>query len=102
MVRELARNASMVVHILNLDRLYLGGFFDPADLEVRELVTEEIRRNWTYPSPPTCEVFFSTHREHAVAYGAAGLILERAFAHPGDAADTMTSFRRSIGLFAQA
>ncbi len=83
MVRELARNAAMVVHILNLDRLYLGGFFDPRDVETQAIFTEEIRRNWTYPSPPMCEVSFATHGDQAVAYGAAGMLLARAFADPG-------------------
>ncbi len=83
MVRELARNAAMVVHMLNLDRLYLGGFFDPADVETQGIFTEEIRRNWTYPTPPQCEVSFASHGDHAVAYGGAGLVFERAFSDPG-------------------
>jgi predicted NBD/HSP70 family sugar kinase len=83
MVRELARNAALVVHVLDLDRVYLGGFFDARDVETQGAFTEEIRRNWTYPTPPMCEVAFSTNGDHAVASGAAGLILERAFADPG-------------------
>ena len=83
MVRELARNAAMIVHILDLDHLYLGGFFDSRDVETQAIFTEEIRRNWTYPTPPMCEVSFATHGEQAVAYGAAGMILARAFGDPG-------------------
>ena len=81
-MRELARNAAMIVHILDLDRLYLGGFFDPRDVETQAVFTEEIRRNWTYPTPPRCEVSFATHGEQAVAYGGAGMLLARAFAEP--------------------
>jgi predicted NBD/HSP70 family sugar kinase len=82
LVRELARTAAMIVHILDLDRLYLGGFFDPRDVETQAVFTEEIRRNWTYPTPPRCEVSFATHGEQAVAYGGAGMLLARAFAEP--------------------
>jgi hypothetical protein len=99
MVGELARNAAMIVHILDLDRLYLGGFFDPRDVETQAIFTEEIRRNWTYPTPPMCEVAFSSRRDLAVAYGAAGLILERAFAEPGvlEARPGKRSARRRAG-----
>lgn len=79
MVRELARNTAMIVHILNLDRVYLGGGFDARDVETQAIFTEEIRRNWTYPTPPLCEVEFSSHAELAVAYGGAGLVFEQAF-----------------------
>jgi hypothetical protein len=96
MVRELARNTAVVVHILNLDRLYLGGSFDRQDLEIQAIFTEEIRRNWTYPTAPMCEVEFSTHGELAVVYGAAGLILERAFADPSVLADRSASARVAL------
>jgi predicted NBD/HSP70 family sugar kinase len=82
MMRELARNAAMVVHMLDLDRVYLGGFFDPADVETQAIFTEQIRRNWTYPTQPRCEVSFATHGDHAVAFGGASLVFERAFSDP--------------------
>jgi predicted NBD/HSP70 family sugar kinase len=88
MVRELARNTALLVHVLNLDRVYLGGFFDPADEEVVGIMHDEIRRNWTYPTPPTCQVAFASHAQEAVAYGAAGLILARVFGDPGALAYT--------------
>ncbi len=82
-VRELARNTALTVHMLNLDRVYLGGFFDADDAEVRDVFDEEIRRNWAYDTPASCEVAFSSYGGWAVALGAAGLFLERAFGDPG-------------------
>jgi len=82
-VRELARNTALTVHMLNLDQVYLGGFFDSEDAEVSEIFVSEIRRNWAYPTPPSCDVAFSSYGSFAVAFGAAGLFLERAFGDPG-------------------
>ncbi len=79
MLRELARNAAMLVYMLNLDRLYLGGFFADQDVETRAIFAEEIQRRGTFPPSSACEVAFSSHGQHAVAYGAAGLILGHAF-----------------------
>lgn len=81
MARELARNAALLVNVLDLERLYLGGFFDQGDSEVEEIFREEILRNWSYPNQSVCEVTFSTHGKNAVAYGAAGLFLVRMFEH---------------------
>lgn len=81
MVRELARNTALLVNVLNLERLYLGGFFQADDGEVRDIFREEIRRNWSYPNQPACDVTFSTYGKNAVAYGAAGLFLARTFEH---------------------
>ena len=78
-VRELARNTSLLVNVLDLEYLYLGGFFREDDLELHKIFKQEIDKNWAYPSQPTCEVKFSTHGELAVAYGAASLFLVRAY-----------------------
>ncbi|MBX2812701.1 MAG: ROK family transcriptional regulator [Myxococcales bacterium] len=77
--RELARNTSLIVNILDLNYLYLGGFFDENDEAVRAIFQQETQRNWSYPNKPPCEVKFSTFGQYAVAYGAAALFLVRTF-----------------------
>ena len=79
LTRELARNSALLANVLNLERMYLGGFFDPSECDVRPIFEDEIKRNWSYPTKPACEVLYSTHRELVVAYGAAGLFLDRIF-----------------------
>ena len=77
--KELARNAALLVNVLDLDHAYLGGFFDPSDPEIADIFEKEIQKNWSYPSKPSCEVRFSTHGELSIAYGAASMFLVRAF-----------------------
>ena len=81
MTRELARNTALLVNVLDLERLYLGGFFHADDEESREIFREEILKNWSYPNQLACEVTFSTYGKNAVAYGAASLFLVRMFEH---------------------
>ena len=80
MTTELAKNAAMIVNALNLDRLYLGGIFDSSDVDTVKIFSKEIQHNWIYPNKPRCQVVLSSFGERAVAYGAAGMILERIFA----------------------
>jgi hypothetical protein len=45
------------------------------------VLAEEIRFNWPYPqSDLRCDIRFSSQGEKAVAYGAAGVVLNRLFA----------------------
>ena len=79
MVEELARHTALLVNVLNLSRLYLGGFFQEDDPQVKQIFEEEIQKNWTYPNMTSCEVVFSTMGPKAVAYGAAGMVLQKIF-----------------------
>ena len=84
MTKELARNVALVVNVLDLDQLYLGGFFAEEDAEVKMIFEQEIQRNWSYPGNVACEVRLSTRGESAVAYGAASMFLVRAFSPSDD------------------
>lgn len=81
MTRELARNTALLVNVLDLDRLYLGGFYEAPDEDVQKIFRKEILQNWSYPNQAACEVLFSTWGKNAVAYGAAGLFLVGMFEH---------------------
>ena len=50
-----------------------------AALEEFRVLREEIRRNWSYDNTVECAIEFATLGDKAVAYGAAGMFLERFF-----------------------
>lgn len=77
--RELARNVAVVINIMNLDHLFIGGDILAYSGELETVFAEEIQRNWPYGTPANCEVRLSSFGDHAVVYGAAGMILERYF-----------------------
>ena len=96
LTKELARNASLLANVLDLDHLYLGGFFEEDDKDAQRIFQQEIQRNWSYPNKAACEVRFSTHGELSVAYGAASLFLVRAFGPNADL--ILTGHRAGITL----
>jgi len=81
-VSELSRNLSLLVNSLNITRIVVGG----ALAEHRELTGSILSRTiqdlWPYANPVDCVVEFSPHGDNMVAYGAAGLFLERIFGLP--------------------
>ena len=82
-IRELAKNASMIVNTFNLSHVFLGGDIQRYKKEVRAVLTEEIERNWPYPDEVRCKIRFSSLGDKSVAYGAAGMVLHRLFADIG-------------------
>ena len=78
--RELARNLAVFVNTLNLNQVFIGGDLQSYRIPFDEMLAEEIRRNWVYdPDDIHCTVSYSSVGEKAVAYGAAGMLLERLF-----------------------
>ena len=94
--KELARNTALIVNVLDLEDLYLGGFFEDGDTDVRKIFQQEIQRNWSYPNKAACEVRFSSHGDLSVAYGAASMFLVRAFGPSEDL--VLTGDRAGINL----
>ena len=84
-IRELSRNIALMVNTFNLSMVFLGGDIEKFQTEVTGILQEEIERNWAYPGPVDCEIRFSTLRDQAVAYGAAGMVLDRLFMDLGQA-----------------
>ncbi len=78
-VRELSKNIALFVNTFNLNKVFIGGDIEAYEVNVPQILTEEIQRNWMYPTMPTCQVSYSTLGEKAVAYGAAGMLLYRIF-----------------------
>jgi predicted NBD/HSP70 family sugar kinase len=82
-IRELAKNAALMVNTFNLSHVFLGGDIERYKKEVREVLTEEIESNWPYPDEVRCKIRFSSLGDKSVAYGAAGMMLHRLFADIG-------------------
>jgi hypothetical protein len=57
----------------------IGGEIGAYREELTATLRKEIRRNWSYDNEVDCAIEFATLGDRAVAYGAAGMFLERFF-----------------------
>ena len=80
--RELASHVALFVNMLNLSHVVITGALEGDHGQLITIIQEEIQGNWPYPEPVDCEVLTSALGDDAVAYGAAGMFLERIFEHP--------------------
>jgi len=78
-VGEIAEHVALLANTFDLTHIFLGGGLEWNEDDVRSLFDRAIRANWPYPGRTPCTIAFSTLGERAVAYGAAGMVLERAF-----------------------
>jgi predicted NBD/HSP70 family sugar kinase len=78
-VRELSKNLALFVNTFNLNKVFIGGDIEDCELDVPSILNKEIKKNWMYPTSPTCDVSYSTLGEKAVSYGAAGMLLYKIF-----------------------
>jgi predicted NBD/HSP70 family sugar kinase len=74
---ELARNASMLINTMDFERVYIGGDIEALDVDFPSLLRRRLEDNWMYPFPKDVEIRYSSLGGKAVAYGAAGMILDR-------------------------
>jgi len=77
MVNELARQVGLLVNFLNLKAVYVSWPSSGHAELVLEAIGNCIQQNWLYPAPVDCRVQRPTGGDDAVAWGAAGLTLER-------------------------
>jgi len=77
---ELGKHIALFVNTFNLSHVFVGGNLEWTYSELREILKSEIQSNWMYPGPVGCEVAFSSLGDRAVAYGAAGMVMDRMFA----------------------
>ena len=78
-VTELSKHIGLFVNSLNLSQVFVGGHIEKYQDIVRPILQQEIQANWAYPSQVETEIRFSSLGERAVAYGAAGFVLDRLF-----------------------
>jgi predicted NBD/HSP70 family sugar kinase len=74
---ELARNVAMLINTMDFDRVYVGGDIEALDVDFPSLLRRRLEENWMYPFPKDVEVHYSSLGGRAVAYGAAGMVLDR-------------------------
>jgi predicted NBD/HSP70 family sugar kinase len=74
---ELARNAAMLVNTMDFARVYVGGDIEGLDVDFPSLLRRRLEENWMYPFPKDVEIHYSSLGGKAVAYGAAGMVLDR-------------------------
>jgi predicted NBD/HSP70 family sugar kinase len=74
---ELARNAAMLVNTMDFERVYVGGDIEAFDVDFPAILRRRLAENWMYPFPKEVEIRYSSLGGRAVAYGAAGMILDR-------------------------
>lgn len=74
---ELSRNMAMLVNTMDFDRVYIGGDIETLPVDVPAVFRRRLEENWMYPFPKGVEIRYSSLGEKAVAYGAAGMILDR-------------------------
>lgn len=78
-LHELFSNLACIVNTLNVSHVFFGGDIEGLGEEICDTFMSYVRRNWMYPLPIPCNVSLSSLHDFAVAYGAAGMILDRIF-----------------------
>lgn len=74
---ELARNMAMLINTMDFERVYIGGDIESLDVDFPAILKHRLEDNWMYPFPKEIDVRYSSLGGRAVAYGAAGMILNR-------------------------
>jgi predicted NBD/HSP70 family sugar kinase len=72
---ELARNTAMMVNTMDFERVYIGGDIETLGVDFPAALRRRLAENWMYPFPKEVEIRYSSLGGRAVAYGAAGMIL---------------------------
>jgi predicted NBD/HSP70 family sugar kinase len=74
---ELARNVAMLVNTMDFERIYIGGDMEGLGADFPAILRGRLEENWMYPFPKDVEIRYSSLGDRSVAYGAAGMMLER-------------------------
>lgn len=80
--RELSAHVAMMVNTFNLRHVIVGGSLSDRHHDLCAVLTDQIQANWLYPHAPNCQVSVSALADRVVAYGAAGMFLDRIFEQP--------------------
>ncbi len=81
-IDELSAHIAFLVNTLNLTSVVIGGEIARYKSEIVASLGRAIQQNWSYPNTVDCSIEFATLGDMAVAYGAAGMFLERLFSIP--------------------
>ncbi|MBI9097397.1 MAG: ROK family transcriptional regulator [Spirochaetaceae bacterium] len=76
---ELSNHLAFLVNTLNLNHIFLGGDIEKHKDRFTPILKQSIQKNWPYKEVDKCEIHYSSFGKSAVAYGAAGMMLNRLF-----------------------
>lgn len=80
---ELAQHIAFLVITFNLDMVYIGGIEEVYAQKLSKLIDERIIYQWPYDADKhSCKIRIASLKNLAVAYGAAGMFIDRFFALP--------------------
>ncbi len=82
LIIELSKHLALFINTFNLGQVFLGGDIEHYQDALMPVLLKEIKENWSYEKPVQCEIRFSSLADKSVAYGAAGMALERLFREP--------------------
>lgn len=74
---EIARNIAMIVNTMDFERIYVGGDIESLEVDFLGMLRRRLEENWMYPFPKDVDTRYSSLGSKAVAYGAAGMLLNR-------------------------
>ncbi len=74
---ELSRNIAMLANTMDFERIYVGGDIENLDVDFPGMLRRRLAENWMYPIPSEIDIRYSSLGNRAVAYGAAGMMLNR-------------------------
>lgn len=78
--KELSQNVALLANAFNMSHIFLGGDVDKIGKHFMSVLKTEIDRSWPYRHiNANREILFSSHSDKAVAFGAAGMVLNRLF-----------------------
>jgi len=78
---ELSQHLAFLVNTLNLNHIFLGGDIEKHKNRFTPVLKDCIKLNWAYKDVDKCSIQYSSFGKSAVAYGAAGMMLNRLFAN---------------------
>lgn len=79
-IEELASNMAMLINTMDFSHVFIGGDIEALDIDLPAILRRRLEDNWMYPAPKNVQIRYSSLRDKAVAYGAAGMAFERLLA----------------------
>jgi len=79
-IDELSRNMAMLINTMDFSQVFIGGDIEALDINLPLMLRRRLEENWMYPSPKDVEIRYTSLKDKAVAYGAAGMAFERLLA----------------------
>lgn len=96
---ELSENLALIINILNIHHIFISSSNVKYKEKIIPILREKIQKNFPYPAQNDYIMRFSSLENKAVAYGAAGMLLERLFALPEIPQDRKEIYNDNLRLF---